>query len=116
MLQHVSLEVEPATIGRAREFWAELGFAEVEPPPALADSSTWLERNGTQIHLMHKDDPVVPPAGHAAVVVPDFERALSRLEDSGFEVERRPEHWGAPRAKTVSPGGHVVELMAAPPG
>jgi hypothetical protein len=116
MLHHVALELEPAAIGRAREFWAELGFVEVEPPASLAGTATWLERAGTQVHLFHTERPTVPAKGHAAVVVPDFERAIAKLEDSGFEVERRTEHWGAPRAKTISPGGHVVELMAAPPG
>lgn len=115
MLHHVALEVEPASVGRAREFWAELGFAEVEPPRPLAGTTTWLERDGTQIHLLHTDEPSVPPHGHAAVVVPDFEAAVARLEDSGFEVERRAQHWGAPRAKVVSPGGHLVELMESPP-
>ncbi len=116
MLHHVALEVEPEALGRAREFWAQLGFEEVEAPASLAGTTTWFERGGTQIHLLHTPDPAVPAAGHTAVVVEDFERAVARLEDSGFEVERRAEHWGAPRAKTTSPGGHLVELMASPPG
>ena len=50
-----------------------------------------------------------------AVVVADFERAVERLRGGGFEVTPGREHWGAPRAKAVAPGGHVVELMAFPP-
>jgi catechol 2,3-dioxygenase-like lactoylglutathione lyase family enzyme len=114
MLHHVSIEVRPDVVGRAREFWAELGFEEVEPPASLSDT-TWFERKGTQVHLMHVADPTVPERGHPAVVVADFEEVLARLEDSGFEVERRREHWGAARAKATAPGGHVVELMASPP-
>ena len=115
MLHHVALEVEPEAIGRAREFWAALGFEEVAPPGSLAERSTWFEREGTQVHLVYVAEPTVPEEGHAAVVVEDFDRAVGRLEDSGFEVERRSEHWGAPRAKATAPGGHLVELMAAPP-
>jgi hypothetical protein len=37
------------------------------------------------------------------------------LRAGGHEVEPRAEHWGAPRAFTRAPGGHRVELMAAPP-
>lgn len=114
MLHHVSIEVEPGVVGRAREFWALLGFEEVEPPTTLSET-TWFEREGTQIHLMHVPGPTVPGRGHPAVVVEDFEGTLARLEDSGFEAERRREHWGAARAKATAPGGHVVELMAAPP-
>jgi hypothetical protein len=116
MLQHVTLEVAPADIERSVEFWALLGFRQVEPPAALADTFTWVEREGTQIHLERNDSPTVPPLGHAAVVAPDFEQAVERLTAHGFEVSRGREHWGAPRAKVSAPGGHRVEFMAAPPG
>jgi hypothetical protein len=59
--------------------------------------------------------PTVPGHGHVAVIVPDFEGAVAGLTEAGFEVDRRSEYWGAPRAKATAPGGHVVELMAAPP-
>lgn len=116
MLQHVTLEVDPADVERSIEFWGLLGFERAEPPAALAETFVWVEREGTQIHLERNQSPVVPPHGHAAVVVPDFERAVERLRERGFQVDRGREHWGAPRAKALAPGGHRVELMAAPPG
>jgi hypothetical protein len=85
MLHHVTLEVYPADRGRAAEFWSTLGFAEVEPPPDLADRYSWYERDGTQIHLLRTEKPAVPERGHAAVVVPEFDRTLERLEESGFD-------------------------------
>jgi catechol 2,3-dioxygenase-like lactoylglutathione lyase family enzyme len=115
VLQHVTLEVSPEDIERSVEFWALLGFERVEPPAVLAETFTWVEREGTQIHLERNESPTVPPHGHAAVVVPNFERAIERLRDGGFEVTSGREHWGAPRAKATAPGGHQVELMAAPP-
>jgi len=115
MLQHVTLEVAPEDIERSVEFWKLLGFEQVEPPAALAETFVWVEREGTQIHLERNESPSVPPHGHAAVVVVDFERAFERLRDHRFEVGRGREHWGAPRAKAIAPGGHTVELMAAPP-
>ena len=95
-------------------FWELVGFERVEPPESLAEF-TWLERDGTQIHLMPTEAPTVPPRGHVAVVVADFDDAVAHLAEAGFEVERRREHWGAPRAKAIAPGGHVVEMMAAAP-
>jgi catechol 2,3-dioxygenase-like lactoylglutathione lyase family enzyme len=115
MLQHVTLEVPPDDLERSLELWALLGFQRVEPPPALAETFAWVERDGTQIHLERNKSPVVPPHGHAAVVVPDFEPTVRRLREHGFEVRPGREHWGAPRAKVVAPGGHKVELMAAAP-
>ncbi len=116
MLQHVTLEVPPGDIERSVELWALLGFRQVEPPPALAETFVWLEREGTQIHLERNESPTVPPHGHAAVVVAGFEQTVERLREAGFEVIPGREHWGAPRAKAVAPGGHRVEFMASPPG
>ena len=115
MLQHVTLEVAPEDIERSVEFWSLLGFRRVEPPPALAETFVWVERNGTQIHLERNESPVVPPHGHAAVVVADFEPSVERLRGAGFETTVGSEHWGSPRAKAVAPGGHRLELMAFPP-
>ena len=115
MLHHVGIEIAPADLDRAVEFFALLGFEPVPAPPALADRFTWLEREGTQVHLMHGESPTAPPQGHLAVVVPDYAATLERLRERGFEAEPRREHWGAPRAHAIGPGGHRVELMAAPP-
>jgi catechol 2,3-dioxygenase-like lactoylglutathione lyase family enzyme len=115
MLHHVGIEVAPEDLERSVRFWELLGFERVEPPPGLREF-TWLEREGTQIHLMPTDSPTVPGRGHVAIVAPDLEAAVARLAAAGFEVERRSEYWGAPRAKATAPGGHTAELMAAPPG
>jgi catechol 2,3-dioxygenase-like lactoylglutathione lyase family enzyme len=115
MLQHVGIELRPSDVERAVELFTLLGFERVEPPPALAEGFTWLERDGSQVHLMHDGSPTVPERGHLAVVVPDFDAALERLHAHGFETTPGREHWGAPRAHLIAPGGHRVELMAAPP-
>lgn len=114
MLHHAGIEVAPADIEATVGFFELLGFERVEPPETLREY-TWVEREGTQIHLMPREDPVVPRVGHLAVVTPDFEEALGRLQAAGFEVERRREHWGSPRAWATAPSGHRVELMAGPP-
>jgi catechol 2,3-dioxygenase-like lactoylglutathione lyase family enzyme len=60
MLHHVSLEVSPAELERSIEFWELLGFSQVEPPGGLGPMFTWLEREGTQIHLRRTESPTVP--------------------------------------------------------
>ena len=115
MLQHVSLEVGRDQVERSATFWELLGFERVEPPPALRDRATWLERSGTQVHLMLVDDPVAPPQGHAAVVAVEYDATLAALREAGFEPEPRSEHWGVPRCFVRDPIGHRVEVMSAPP-
>jgi catechol 2,3-dioxygenase-like lactoylglutathione lyase family enzyme len=115
MLHHVGIEIAPAEVERAAQLFELLGFERVEPPPSLAEF-TWLERAGTQVHLMPEEQPTAAPNGHLAVVAPDFEATVARLRESGFEVESRRPHWGAARASVTLPPGHRVELMAAPPG
>ena len=115
MIHHVALEIQRAVAGESECFWALLGFARVDPPPALRDRVLWLERRGTQIHLMYAEDPVAPPHGHVAVVAEDYEMTLARLRDAGHPPDPRAEHWGSPRCFVRCPAGHRVEVMASPP-
>ena len=117
MLQHVSLEVPSPDGDASVEFWRLLGFEPVEAPSEIADYVRWVERKGTQIHLILTDpaSAAIPQLGHCAVVVEDFSETLDRLRAAGHEVAEARELWGAPRAFAMSPGGHRVELMASPP-
>ena len=115
MLQHVSIETRREDADACARFYELLGFRRVDPPSSLGDRALWVERDGTQLHLMFADDPVVPPHGPHAVVVDDYETTLGALREAGFEPEPRDEHWGAPRSFVRDPAGHRVELMAAPP-
>ena len=114
-LQHAAIETHPRDAGALVAFFALLGFAEVEPPASLRDRTRWVQRAGTQIHLLLTDDPVGPPAGHVAVVAADYAATVAALRAAGHEVADRAQHWGAPRAFATAPGGHRVEVMAAPP-
>ncbi len=115
MLQHVAIEVPPDETERMLEFWKIVGFEEVEAPGALGDSVRWLERNGTQIHLILTEGHTAPVLGHAAVVVPEHAATKEALREAGFQVDDTRQLWGADRAFEIAPGGHRVELMAAPP-
>ena len=115
MLQHVSIEVPPEEAERSSECWGLIGFEEVEAPEPLGDSVRWVEHDGTQIHLILTEGHTAPVLGHPAVVVTDHAEAKRRLRKAGFEVEDTRRLWGADRAFAIAPGGHRVELMAAPP-
>jgi catechol 2,3-dioxygenase-like lactoylglutathione lyase family enzyme len=114
VLQHVSLEVPPDDVRACVGFWERLGFSEITPPPTLRQF-TWVERDGTQIHLIPTDDPAIAEVGHVAVLVADFVAALAALRDGGFAPEEAERAWGAARAFVQDPAGHRVELMAAAP-
>ena len=115
MLQHVAIEIDPAAVEDAVGFWELLGFERVPAPEALGEGFTWVERGGTQIHLIHTEDAAVPALGHPAVVVDGFESTLERVAAAGHEVAETRRLWGARRAFAISPGGHRVELMESPP-
>jgi catechol 2,3-dioxygenase-like lactoylglutathione lyase family enzyme len=115
VLQHVSIEIPPAEKERALEFWKLLGFEKVSAPDPIAEFVDWVERDGTQIHFIYSEAATVPALGHPAVVPPDFEAAVSGLSEAGFEVSEGDQLWGERRAFAIAPGGHRVELMAAPP-
>jgi catechol 2,3-dioxygenase-like lactoylglutathione lyase family enzyme len=115
VLHHVALETRRGDVEAALSFWAILGFERVPAPASLRDRAVWLQRGATQVHLLLTDDPVVPAAGHAAVVVQDYDATVAALRAAGHPAEPRAEHWGAPRTVATDPTGHRVEVMAAPP-
>jgi catechol 2,3-dioxygenase-like lactoylglutathione lyase family enzyme len=115
VLHHVSLEVPSSEIERTIEFWGLLGFRQIDSPGPISPYVTWLERGSNQIHLIHTDAATVPALGHAALVADDFDATLERLAGAGFEVEEHEQLWGERRSFAIAPGGHRVELMAAPP-
>src|SRR5215218_7202871 len=115
MLQHVTLEVRPELVRECVAFWALLGFTEMVAPESLRDRFTWVEREGTQIHLNPLEDPIAAREGHVAVVAPDYEDVLRALTGAGFEVREGSNAWDAPRAFVRDPAAHLVEVMSAPP-
>jgi catechol 2,3-dioxygenase-like lactoylglutathione lyase family enzyme len=115
MLQHVTLEVLPEQVGSCVTFWALLGFEEMEPPPLLRDRFTWVQREGTQIHLVPVDEPIAAREGHVAVIAGDYDATLERLTAAGFELREGTKAWDAPRSFVRDPAGHRVEVMAKPP-
>ena len=115
-LQHVSLETRRADADAEISFWGLLGITPVDPPGGLGEVAGWVQSGTTQIHLLYRDDPVVMPQGHVAVVAPaPFEATIAALEAAGHATEPRAQHWGVPRSFVRSPAGHLVEVMAAPP-
>jgi catechol 2,3-dioxygenase-like lactoylglutathione lyase family enzyme len=115
MLQHVTLEVRQAQVRPCVAFWELLGFTEMEPPPLLRDRFTWVERDGTQIHLVPVDEPVAARQGHVAIVAGDYDATLARLTGAGFALREGTNAWDAPRSFVRDPAGHLVEVMSKPP-
>jgi catechol 2,3-dioxygenase-like lactoylglutathione lyase family enzyme len=115
MLQHATIEVRAEQVDACVRFYELLGFTQVDPPESLKRRATWVERGGTQVHLMPVDEPTVPASGHHAVLVADYDETFAALRDAGFEPEPRQEHWGAKRSFVRNPAGHRVEVMAGSP-
>lgn len=115
VLHHVSIEVHPEDAARWMEFLELIGFAHVEAPAPIADHVYWVERDGTQIHLIRTPEPAVQHLGHPAFVAREFESTVAAVKAAGFEFEESRELWGERRGFATLPGGQKVELMAAPP-
>lgn len=115
LVHHVALEVAPADADAEVAFWDLVGFAEVTPPAALAERARWVARDAAQIHLLYAEPPTLPPRGHVALAVTDYDAVVARLRAAGHEAAPRAEHFGTPRTQVRSPAGHLVEVMAQPP-
>jgi catechol 2,3-dioxygenase-like lactoylglutathione lyase family enzyme len=114
MIQHVTRHVPPRRLQECVDFYALLGFEPVSVPPTIGGGVRWLERLGTQVHLMPVDD-ARPAPGHVGVVAEDYEATVRTLRAGGHDVESRREHWGSPRCFVSDPAGNLVEVMAWPP-
>jgi catechol 2,3-dioxygenase-like lactoylglutathione lyase family enzyme len=115
MLQHVTLEVQPERVRECVAFWGLLGFTEMVAPPTLRDRFTWVEHEGTQIHLVPLADPVAMREGHVAVVAPDYEAVLRALAEHGFQTREGSNAWDAPRTFVRDPAGNLIEVMSKAP-
>lgn len=114
-IDHVTLEVSAEQLGDCVALWKVLDFVQVPLPEEYANRNAWMYHGGTTIHLLVTDAPVVPPVGHAAVVLESYETTSDSLREAGFEPRPQTEFWGAARAYITDPAGHTVEIMAAPP-
>ena len=115
LIQHVAVETRREDVAACAAFFRLLGFRDAEVPDSLRERAAWLQRGPTQVHLLFSDDPVVPPAGHLAVVVDDYDATVAALRAEGHPVEPRRQHWGSPRSYARDPAGHLVELVEFPP-
>jgi catechol 2,3-dioxygenase-like lactoylglutathione lyase family enzyme len=104
----------PEHLAETIAFYELLGLRRVPTPAGIGDRAVWLERQGTQVHLMPRLG-AVPASGHLALVLPDYGATLDRLRAAGHEIDPRREHWGAPRAYLRDPAGNLVEVMERPP-
>jgi catechol 2,3-dioxygenase-like lactoylglutathione lyase family enzyme len=114
MLQHVTLEVRPELVRESVAFWALLGFDEMASPESLRHT-TWVAREGTQIHLNPQEEPEIPRVGHVAVLAGDYDAVLRALAEAGVEIEEGSQARDARRVFVREPSGHRVEVMSAPP-
>ncbi len=115
MLHHVSIEIHPDHAERVLELLGLIGFEPVEAPGPISEYVDWVERAGTQVHLIRTPEPAVQHLGHPAFVASDFDATVARVREAGFTVEDARELWGEKRVFVVFPGGQKAELMAAPP-
>jgi hypothetical protein len=111
----VSIEVDPADADAFGELLGAVGFRPIDPPGPLGGTVRWFESAGTQVHLILTEAATVPVLGHSAFVPPDLDASLTAIAELGLEVQEARELWGERRAFVLAPGGHRIELMAAPP-
>jgi catechol 2,3-dioxygenase-like lactoylglutathione lyase family enzyme len=114
MINHFAVEMPRAQTEACVAFYELLGFERIDPPESLRDIAAWVRAGDLTLHLLFVEDPVVPPIGHIAVVCPDYEETIARLEAAGHPYERHEVHWGSPRGYATDPAGHRVEVMEFP--
>ena len=115
VLHHVSLEVAPDDVEATVEFFELLGFTRIAAPESIAPFVTWLEADGSQIHLIHTPEPTTPRSATPRWSPSNSRQTVERLRAMPASSSKRPTSCGESAAFAVAPSGQRVELMAAPP-
>jgi len=112
-LQHASVQVPVADLGRCVSFYREVfGLTQVQNLAGIA----WFELpNGDHLHLVEGEPASRDSRAHLALHVDDFEETLERAVAHGSEIELAPDLWGAPRRFLHDPVGNLIEIFPAPP-
>jgi catechol 2,3-dioxygenase-like lactoylglutathione lyase family enzyme len=121
VIQHVTRQIQRSQLSACLRFYELLGYEQADVPQGIEGRAVWLAKpgadpSGPHLHLQFADDVQVPEQGHVAFVVAPYDETLESLSAAGFEVDRRREHWGSPRAYVRDPASNLVELMARAPG
>ena len=121
MIEHVTRQIQRSQLSACIRFYGLLGYEQTQVPQGIEGRAVWLAESGAdppgpRLHLQFADDVQVPEPGHVAFVIAAYEQTLESLRAAGFEVDRRREHWGSPRAYVRDPASNLVELMARAPG
>jgi catechol 2,3-dioxygenase-like lactoylglutathione lyase family enzyme len=121
VIQHVTRQIQRSQLSACLRFYELLGYEQTDVPQGIEGRAVWLVKPGADppgphLHLQFADDVQVPDQGHVAFVVAPYDETLESLRAAGFDVDRRREHWGSPRAYVRDPASNLVELMARAPG
>ena len=117
---HIAIAVKD--LAAAKRFWGEaLGLEELKRPKEIEHfTSAWYQLGISELHVVENADfePLQGPlAPHIAVAVreDDFEAAVARVREAGFEFGFGPAHGpdGILRAVTQDPTGNTVEITVA---
>ena len=114
-LRHVNVVVAPGRTQAVVPFYELLGLTRVQKPTeGVAQSGAWFDfpGGGTQVHVSERAGERHPEQ-HFAVVVPDLDDVVARLQQAGHPWAPKPEIGGARRGMTADPEGNAVELVSA---
>lgn len=93
--------------------WYErtLGLERIPKPEGARPSGAWFRAGAHELHV--SIDPHNPPkTAHFALVVDDFDAAVTALRDQGCHIEQATAIPGRHRCFTRDPAGNGIEIIA----
>lgn len=116
ILDHVQLSGPVGCEDAMREFWLELGFIEVEKPPALvARGGCWFRLGVAEVHIGIQDPFTPATKAHPGFTVADLDQLAAILAVMGYEV-RWDDLWpGRRRFYVDDPVGNRLEFLSERP-
>jgi catechol 2,3-dioxygenase-like lactoylglutathione lyase family enzyme len=112
-IDHVQLAMPASGEETARRFYVDvLGMIELPKPSELAKrGGCWFQSGAIQLHLGVENDFRPAKKAHPAFRCSDYAAFVTRLRDSGIEVNEPNDIPGVRRCHIHDPFGNRIELL-----
>jgi catechol 2,3-dioxygenase-like lactoylglutathione lyase family enzyme len=112
-VNHVQVNVSPAQLPAAREFY--LGFlemTEIPRPPVFRSDGFWFHAGGREMHIGVEENVDRPATrAHVAYEVDDVAAWRKKVEAAGLPIKEQPRIPGYERFHFRDPFGNNIELI-----
>ena len=112
-VNHVQVNVPPAELDRAREFYVGfMGLREIARPATFTSKGIWLNAGAFEVHIGLEDGvDRTKTRAHVAYEVNDLGAWRAKVSGRGWPIKEQPLIPGYDRFQFRDPFGNMIEII-----